>query len=51
MSYILAIDEGTTGVRALIFDEHSTVVGGAYRELAPCYPQPGWVELDAEGNT
>lgn len=49
MSYVLAIDEGTTGVRALIFDERSTVVGGAYQELTPRYPQPGWVELDAEG--
>jgi glycerol kinase len=49
MPYVLAIDEGTTGVRALIFDERSTVVGGAYQELAPRYPQPGWVELDAEG--
>jgi glycerol kinase len=49
MPYILAIDEGTTGVRALIFDERSTVVGAAYRELTPRYPQPGWVELDAEG--
>ncbi len=49
MPYILAIDEGTTGVRALIFDERSTVVGGAYRELTPSYPHPGWVELDAEG--
>jgi glycerol kinase len=47
--YILAIDEGTTGVRALVFDAHSTVVGGAYQELAPSYPHPGWVELDAEG--
>lgn len=49
MKYVLAIDEGTTGVRALIFDASSAVVGRAYQELAPSYPQPGWVELDAEG--
>jgi glycerol kinase len=46
MSYVLAIDEGTTGVRAVIFDAGSRVLGSAYRELAPRYPQPGWVELD-----
>ena len=46
MPLVLGIDEGTTGVRALIFDESSAVVGGAYEELTPSYPQPGWVELD-----
>src|SRR5512137_1499466 len=48
MAHVLAIDEGTTGVRALIFDECSAVVGAAYQELTPRYPQPGWVELDPE---
>lgn len=48
MRYVLAIDEGTTGVRALVFDESSAVTGAAYAELRPSYPQPGWVELDAE---
>jgi glycerol kinase len=47
MPYVLAIDEGTTGVRALIFDYGSAVVGAAYLELTPSYPRPGWVELDA----
>ncbi len=47
MRYVLAIDEGTTGVRALIFDESSAVVGSAYQELQMSYPQPGWVEMDA----
>ena len=46
--HVLAIDEGTTGVRAIIFDESSVAVGSAYQELTPLYPQPGWVELDAE---
>ncbi|MFI5364059.1 MAG: FGGY family carbohydrate kinase [Candidatus Binatia bacterium] len=48
MRHVLAIDEGTTGVRALVFKEASLVAGGAYQELTPSYPQPGWVELDAE---
>jgi len=49
MRHVLAIDEGTTGVRALIFDERGTLVGGSYRELAPSYPKPGWIELDPQG--
>ena len=48
MPHVLAIDEGTTGVRALVFDDRSAVVGSAYQELTPSYPQPGWVELDPE---
>jgi len=46
--HVLAIDEGTTGVRALIIDSGSAVRGGAYHELTPSYPKPGWVELDAD---
>ena len=46
MHYVLAIDEGTTGVRALIFDESGAVVGSAYQELTVSYPRPGWVEMD-----
>jgi glycerol kinase len=48
MAYVLAIDEGTTGVRALVIDDSSAVLGVAYHELTPRYPRPGWVELDAE---
>lgn len=48
MQYVLAIDEGTTGVRALIFDESGVMVGSAYQELTASYPQPGWVEMDAQ---
>ena len=44
--YILAIDEGTTGVRALIFDERCRRVGSAYEEIRSSYPQPGWMEQD-----
>jgi glycerol kinase len=48
MQYVLAIDEGTTGVRAVVFDDRSAVRGAAYQELTPSYPRPGWVELDPE---
>jgi glycerol kinase len=43
-SYILAIDEGTTGSTALLINNDGQVVGRAYRELRQIYPQPGWVE-------
>jgi len=46
--YVLAIDEGTTGVRAHVIDQSSAVVGAAYEELAARYPAPGWFEQDAE---
>jgi glycerol kinase len=46
--YVLAIDAGTTGVRAFALDERSHVLGYAYREFAQHFPQPGWVEHDAE---
>jgi len=46
--HILAIDQGTTSTRALVFDAAGRVRGGAQKELAQHYPQPGWVEHDAE---
>jgi len=46
--YVLAIDEGTTGVRALIFAEDGRQLGGAYREIESVYPSPGWMEQDPE---
>ena len=42
--FVLAIDEGTTGVRAMVFDEHSRLVGAAYEEVEAHYPRSGWVE-------
>ncbi|MCR4337542.1 MAG: glycerol kinase GlpK [Candidatus Omnitrophica bacterium] len=47
-SYILAIDQGTTGSRAFIFNSKAQVIAQAYREFKQYYPQPGWVEHDAE---
>ena len=46
--YILAIDQGTTGSTALVFDRNGTVRGKANLEFTQHYPQPGWVEHDAE---
>jgi glycerol kinase len=43
-SHILAIDQGTTGTTALVFDDSGRVRGRAYGEIRQFYPQPGWVE-------
>jgi len=45
-SYILAIDQGTTGSTAVLFDDEGQVVSSAYREVSQIYPHPGWVEQD-----
>ncbi|MCW6037317.1 glycerol kinase GlpK [Spirulina subsalsa FACHB-351] len=44
--YILALDVGTTGTRAILFDRQGAMVGQAYKELTQYYPQPGWLEHD-----
>ncbi len=46
MAKVVAIDAGTTGIRALVVDEQARVVDVAYRELTQHFPQPGWVEHD-----
>lgn len=46
--YILALDLGTTGNRAIIFNKAGKIVGQVYQELTQYYPQPGWLEHDAE---
>jgi glycerol kinase len=46
--HILAIDQGTTSTRCLVFDRQRRVVGMAQREFAQHYPADGWVEHDAE---
>ncbi|MEO1561274.1 MAG: glycerol kinase GlpK, partial [Cyanobacteria bacterium J06632_19] len=46
-TYILALDLGTTGNRAFVFDSNAQVVAQAYLELTQYYPQPGWLEHDA----
>jgi glycerol kinase len=47
-TYLLAIDQGTTGTRAAVFDARGNCRGTAARELTQHYPRPGWVEHDAE---
>lgn len=47
MPFILALDEGTTSCRAVIFDQLGQVRGMAQREFTQHFPQPGWVEHDA----
>lgn len=45
--YIMAIDEGTTSTRAIIFDQKGTKIADAQREFTQHFPEPGWVEHDA----
>ena len=44
--YIVALDEGTTSCRAILFDAQQNIVGITQREFTQHYPQPGWVEHD-----
>ena len=46
MKYILALDQGTTSSRAILFDEHGKVAGKAHQEFRQIYSKPGWVEHD-----
>ena len=48
MSYLLALDQGTTSSRAIVFDEGGATVSVAQKEFTQIYPQPGWVEHHAE---
>ena len=45
-TYVLALDEGTTSARAILFDRNASIVSMAQHELAQFYPHPGWVEQD-----
>ena len=46
MAYILALDQGTTSSRAILFDEAGGIASVAQHEFEQFYPQPGWVEHD-----
>ena len=46
MTYLLALDQGTSSSRSIVFDERGRVVALAQQELPQIYPQPGWVEHD-----
>ena len=45
--YILALDQGTTSSRVLMFDEHQNIMGISQKEFTQIYPKQGWVEHDA----
>ena len=44
--FVLAIDQGTTSSRAILFDEQLTIVAEAQQEIEQIFPRPGWVEHD-----
>jgi len=46
--YILALDQGTTSSRSLVFDHGGRILGMAQQEFTQHFPQPGWVEHDPE---
>ena len=48
MPHVLALDQGTTSSRAIVFDPQGRIVAVAQREFEQIYPRPGWVEHDAE---
>lgn len=45
--YVLALDQGTTSSRAILFDKEGNIQGKAQREFTQIYPKPGWVEHNA----
>lgn len=45
--YIIALDQGTTSSRAIIFDKNLNIIGKAQKEFTQIFPQPGWVEHNA----
>lgn len=47
MTYLLALDQGTSSSRSIVFDASGNIVAMAQREFRQIYPQPGWVEHDA----
>ncbi|WOO31687.1 glycerol kinase GlpK [Diaphorobacter limosus] len=46
MTYLLALDQGTSSSRSIVFDPRGRIVAQAQQELPQIYPQPGWVEHD-----
>ena len=47
-SYVLALDQGTTSSRAIVWNDQGEIVSSAALEFAQHYPSPGWVEHDPE---
>jgi glycerol kinase len=48
MSFVLALDQGTTSSRAIVFDHAGNIIGSAQQEFRQFFPQPGWVEHDPQ---
>ncbi len=48
MPFVLALDQGTTSSRAIVFDESGAIVSSAQQEFRQSFPAPGWVEHDPE---
>jgi glycerol kinase len=48
MTYLLALDQGTSSSRSIVFDANGRIVAQAQQELTQIYPQPGWVEHDPQ---
>ncbi len=46
--YVIALDQGTTSSRAIVYDKDAKPLGSKQKEFTQYYPQPGWVEHDAE---
>ncbi len=46
--YVLALDQGTTSSRSMLFDKQGNIISVAQKEFKQIFPQPGWVEHDAE---
>ena len=46
--YIMALDLGTTSCRAILFNHEGEICSVAQKEFTQYFPQPGWVEHDAE---
>lgn len=46
MTYLLALDQGTSSTRSIIFDPSGTIIAQAQQPITQAYPQPGWVEHD-----
>ena len=46
MAFLLALDQGTSSSRSIVFDEHGNIVALAQREFTQHFPNPGWVEHD-----
>ena len=46
MKYIVALDQGTTSSRAIIFDHDQNIISTSQKEFTQIYPKEGWVEHD-----